>query len=92
MSKVGNIDEVGLSFDIPRNYTESEKRAKYVRITTNGVEKCNFIVVLCITADRAKCISMVIFKRKTIPKGNFPKNTIVKANPNTLIQEILDIY
>jgi len=39
MSQVGNIDEVALSFNMQRNYTVSEKGAKDLTISTNGMEK-----------------------------------------------------
>ena len=78
MPQIGNMDEVANSFDMPRNYTISEKRVKYVRILTNGMEKRNFTVVSCDTADGAKCNPIVIFKRTTIPKGNFPKTALSK--------------
>ena len=47
MSQVGNIDKIAISFDMLRNYRVFEKGTKDVTISTNGVEMCNFIVVLC---------------------------------------------
>jgi transposase-like protein len=64
----GNMDEVPVSFHITSNYTVDEKGSQDIRISTTGNEKCNFTVVLCVTADGGKCTPMVIFKRKTMPK------------------------
>ena len=35
---------------------------------------------LTITGNGGKCIPMVIFKRKTMPKESFPKGILVKVN------------
>ena len=51
-----------------------------VTLKTKGNEKCNFTVVLCVTADGGQCDPMVIFKRKTIPKEPLPQGIVVKAN------------
>jgi hypothetical protein len=77
---IGNMDEVSISFDMPSGFTVETKGSTDVRITTTGNEKCNFTVVLCATADGGKCKPLVIFKRKTIPKGVFPKGVVVTAN------------
>ena len=49
----------------------------------DGKVLCYGVVLLwcCVTADDdTKCNPVVIFKRTTIPMGNFSKNIIVKAN------------
>ena len=51
-----------------------------VKITSTGHEKSNFTVVLAITAAGEKLKTMVIFKKKLIPKGSFPDDVIVKTN------------
>jgi len=78
--QIGNMDEISISFDMPSGYTIDTKGSTDVRITTTGSEKCNFTVVLCVTANGGKCKPLVIFKRKTIPKDVFPKGVIVTAN------------
>jgi len=45
MAHVGNIDEVVLSFDMPRNYTVSKIGVKDVRILTMGLK--SVISLLC---------------------------------------------
>jgi len=53
--------------------------AKEVSVATTGHERSNFSVVLCITADGSKLPPMVIFKRKTVPKGCNSKD-VISAN------------
>ncbi|KAG8237940.1 hypothetical protein J437_LFUL017314 [Ladona fulva] len=77
---VGIMDEVTVSFDLPTARMVNLKGAKEVSITTTGYEKSNFTVLLCITSDGSKLSPMVIFKRKTIPKGRFLKDHIVTTN------------
>lgn len=87
-SQIGNFDEIPVSFDIPGNYTVDFKGTKHIKISTNGSEKSNFTVVLCITADGNKCDPFVIFKRKTIPEEvKNLKGIIVCANPKGWMNE-----
>ncbi|KAG8229125.1 hypothetical protein J437_LFUL009714 [Ladona fulva] len=76
----GNMDEVPVSFNMPASRTVNLKGAKEVSVTTTGHERSNFTVVLCVTAYGSKLPPMVIFKRKTIPKGCESKDVIVTAN------------
>jgi hypothetical protein len=69
-----NMDEVPVSFDMPSSATVNLKGAKQVSVATT-----NFTVVLCITADGSKLPLMVIFKRKTVPKGCNSKHVIISA-------------
>jgi hypothetical protein len=75
----GNMDEVLVSFDMPSSRTVNLKGATEVSVATTGHERSKFTVVLCITADGSKLPPMVIFKRKTVPKGCNSKN-IIRAN------------
>jgi len=77
LAQFGNMDETPLSFDIPDTRTVDLKVTRDIELTTTGAEKCNFTVILCVTADGGKCDPMVIFKRKTIPKEDFPNGIIV---------------
>lgn len=79
-SQLGNMDEIPVTFDLPTSRTVELKGAKEVSVATTGHEKSNFTIMLTVTADGAKLPPLVIFKRKTIPKGNFPKNIVVFAN------------
>lgn len=76
----GNLDEVPVPFDIVSNRTVEVKGKDDISIASTGNEKTNFTVVLGILADGSKLPPMLIFKRKTLPKGNFP-GVIIKANP-----------
>jgi len=79
LQHIGNMDEVPMSFDMPSKFTVDSVGADSVKVTTTGAEKCNFTVALAVTADGEKLSPFVIFKRKTIPKADFPKGVIVRA-------------
>ncbi|CAJ0593045.1 unnamed protein product [Cylicocyclus nassatus] len=89
LKDIGNVDEVPVTFDMPRKYTVNKKGAQDITITTTGGEKTNFTVVLGVTADGNFCPPMVIFKRKTIPKDT-PPGVVVKANCRGWMIEVLD--
>ena len=90
---IGNMDEVPISFDLPKSRTVELKGAKEVSVSTTGHEKTNFTVVLSITYDGAKLPPMVIFKKKNIPNENFPNNIIVECNPKGWInKEVMKIW
>lgn len=76
----GNMDEVPVAFDMPQKRTVAQKGSKEVCIATSGNEKANFTVILCVTRNGYKCKPLIIFKRKTVPKCNFPKDVVVSAN------------
>ncbi|PIO70790.1 DDE superfamily endonuclease [Teladorsagia circumcincta] len=86
---IGNMDEVPVAFDMPAARTVDIRGTQNVSIVTTGAEKANFTVVLCVLADGRKCQPMVIFKRKTLPKGPFHGNVIVKANDKGWMNESL---
>jgi len=73
------MDEVPVSFDMSSSRTVNLKGAKEVSVATTGHKRSNFTVVLCITADGSKLPPMVIFKRKTVPKGCNSKDVIISA-------------
>jgi hypothetical protein len=76
----GNMDKVPVSFDLPGSRTLHLKGAKEASVTTTGHEKLNLMVVLSVTSDGGKLLPLVVFKRKTLPKGNFPKGILIAAN------------
>lgn len=80
LTQIGNMDEVPVTFDMPSKFTVEQKGSSDVRVTTSGAEKNRFTVVLCVTANGDKLPAYVIFRRKTVPSGNFPSNIIVSAN------------
>jgi hypothetical protein len=67
-------------FDLPGSRTVHLKGAKAVAVAMTGQQKSNFMVVLSVTFDGGKLPSLVVFKRKTLPKGNFPKGILIAAN------------
>jgi hypothetical protein len=90
LKHLGNMDEVSVSFEIPDNRTVHAKGAEDIQLITIGNEKCNFTVILSVTADVHKCELMVIFKRKTMPKEKFPESIIVTVNKKAWVdQEIV---
>lgn len=56
-------------------------------INTTGHEKSRFTVVLSCLADGMKLKPMVIFKRKTIPKVNFPPGVVIHCHPKGWMDE-----
>ncbi|GFU30538.1 pogo transposable element with KRAB domain [Trichonephila clavipes] len=77
-----NMEEVPLSFDIPPTRTVDIQGASSIPINTTGNERTSFTVVLCCAANGLKLSPMLIFKRKTLPKENFPKCVEIRANEN----------
>ncbi|GFW45265.1 pogo transposable element with KRAB domain [Trichonephila clavipes] len=82
-----NMDEVPLSFDIPPTRTVDVQGASSIPINTTGNERTSFTVVLCCAANGLKLPPMFIFKRKTLPKENFPKGVEIRANKNGWMNE-----
>lgn len=79
LSQIGNADQTPLTFDMPRSTTVNEKGARSVLVKTCGAEKQRCTVMLAVTADGRKLPPYVILKRKTIPKGNFPRGIHIRA-------------
>lgn len=91
LNSIGNADEVPVYFDMPRNYTVSAKGEKQITIKTTGYEKARVTVMLSITADGNKLPPYVILNRKTIPKEEFCKDVIVRAQPNAwMTSDLMD--
>lgn len=82
-----NMDEVPLTFDIPVNRTVDRTGARTVNVRTTGNEKASFTVVLACQANGQKLLPMVIFKRTTVPKENFPVGVVIKANSKGWMDE-----
>ena len=87
LKHITNMDEVPLTFDIPVNRTVERTGTSAVSIRTTGNEKLSLTVVLACQANGQKLPPMVIFKRKTLPKENFPDGVIIKANPKGWMDE-----
>ena len=77
LSCIGNMDETPLNFDMMGNRTVDVKGTKTVHVRNTGHVKTRFTVALSCMADGTKLKPMVIFKRKTKPKINFPSGVFV---------------
>lgn len=79
-SHVINMDEVPLTFDCPPNRTVDSKGVKTITVATTGNERTAFTCVLACAANGDKLKPLLIFKRKTVPKGNYPPDVLICAN------------
>ena len=77
-SKIINVDEVPLTFDLTLSEQNREKTAE--NNDDSCQEKLHLSVVLAVTAAGDKMPLMLIFKRKTAPTGDFPKDVVIKFN------------
>ena len=84
---IGNMDETPVWFDMPTSKTVDSVGVKTVLLKTTGHEKTRFTVVLACLADGTKLKPMVIFKRKTMPKDNFPAGVVVHNHPKGWMDE-----
>ena len=82
-----NMDEISLSFDIPNTRTVASRGEKTIAISTAGHEKTNFTVVLGCAANGRKLKPLIIFKRATIPREDFPRSIIVTCNKKVWMNE-----
>lgn len=80
LPQIINMDETPLTFDCPSNRTVDEIGTKTISILTTGHEKMSFTCVLACSANGDKLKPLLIFKRKTLPKGKFPSDVVVCAN------------
>lgn len=89
LSQIGNADQTPVFFDMPRNSTIDDKGASSVRVKTTGNEKLRCTAMLAITADGRKLPPYVIIKRKTLPKGKFPRGVHVRVQNKGWMDEAL---
>ena len=80
MGQLGNMDEVPSTFDVPSNKTVDVKGAKTIMIKTSGNEKTRYTVVVACCADGTKPPTLLIFKRKTLPKDVIPHGIYVHVH------------
>ena len=80
IGKLGNMDEVHLTFDVPLNKTVDVKGAKTIMIKTSGNEKTCYTVVLACLDDGTKLPPLLIFKRKTLSKEVIPHGIYVHVH------------
>ncbi|GFV06045.1 pogo transposable element with KRAB domain [Trichonephila clavipes] len=87
LSHIGNMDETLVTFHIIENNTIDKKGTKTIYIKTTGHEKSHFTVVPSCLADGPKFKPMVILKRKTAPKSNFPKGVFIHVHEKGSMDE-----
>lgn len=75
-----NMDEVPLTFDLPLVRTVNKKGDSSVTLKTTCHERTHFTCALSFTISRQKLPPMLIFKRRSVPKENLPKEIVVKIN------------
>lgn len=67
--------------DMPSPLTVHERGSKQVRVRTTGNEKARVTVMLSCTADGHKHPPCVVFKCKTMPKGEeMPRNVFARCH------------
>ena len=74
------MDETPVYFDLHGSRTVHPTDEKTVLVKTTGNERSHFTAVLGVCADGTKLKPMLIFKRKTAPKVQFPAGVIVHVN------------
>lgn len=74
------MDEVSLTFDVPRSRTVDKTGEKTVLTVTTRNKKTSLTCVLACAANGEKLKPLLIFKRKIMPKGNFPPDVIIRCN------------
>jgi hypothetical protein len=90
MEQIADADETAIYLDMPPNYTLEKKGVKEILMKTTGCEKLRLTVMLAATAVGRKLPTLLILKRKTLPKSEvFPKDVIVRAQEEGWMTEEL---
>jgi len=69
-----------LTFDVPSNKMVDVKGAKTIMIMTSGNEKTLYTVVVTCCADGTKLPTLLIFKRKVLPKDVIPHGIYIHVH------------
>ncbi|CAI7895033.1 unnamed protein product [Closterium sp. NIES-54] len=77
-----NADQTPLWLEMPATTTVEETGVRSVPIRSAGYQKQRVTVMLACTADGRKLKPWVFFKRKTLPKGDFPADVVVACHEN----------
>ncbi|CAI7790930.1 unnamed protein product [Closterium sp. NIES-54] len=77
-----NADQTPLWLEMPATTTVEETGVRSVPIRSAGYQKQRVTVMLACTADGRKLKPWVFFKRKTLPKGDFPADVTVACHEN----------
>lgn len=90
LGQIGNADQTPVYLDMPSALTVHQKGSRQVIVRSTGNEKTRVTVMLSCTADGRKLPPYVVFKRKTLPKGEkFPKNVVVRCQDKGWMDESL---
>jgi len=90
MGQMVNANEMAIYLDMTPNYRLEKKGVKEVLLKTSGCEKLRLTVMLATTGDGKKLPSLLILKRKTLPKSEaFLKDVIVRAQEKGWMKEEL---
>ncbi|CAI7849341.1 unnamed protein product [Closterium sp. NIES-54] len=77
-----NADQTPLWLEMPATTTVEQMGVKSVPIRSAGYQKERVTVMLACTATGEKLKPWVFFKRKTLPKGDFPNDVVVGCQAN----------
>ena len=80
LSCITNMDEFPVYFDLPGSRKMHPTAEKTVLVETVDNERSHFTAVLGVCAGCTKLKPMLIFKRKTAPKVQFPAGVVVYVN------------
>ncbi|CAI7920711.1 unnamed protein product [Closterium sp. NIES-54] len=77
-----NAEQMPLWLEMPSERTVEEVGSRSVPVRSGGYQKERVTVMLACTASGEKMKPWVFFKRKTVPKGDFPSDIYVGVHPN----------
>ncbi|KAM7289069.1 uncharacterized protein ISCGN_029206 [Ixodes scapularis] len=90
LGQIGNGDQTPVYLDMPSALTMHQKGSRQVTVRSTGNEKTWVTLMLSCTADGRKLPPYVVFKRKTLPKGEkFPKNVVIRCQDKGWMDESL---
>ena len=81
------MDETPVYQDMLPTTTVNKKGESTILLKSTGHEKNRYTVVLACMADGTKLPPMIIYKRTTRPKGDFPSNVILHWNAKGWVDE-----
>ena len=79
LSRIGNLDQMPMTFDVPQASTIATKGNKTVNVTSTGLKKGRFTVMLSYMADSRKIPPYVIYQR-TLPKETYQRTSSCQAS------------
>lgn len=85
LSLFGNMDEVAMNFDMPtkRTMNDSIEGVRSILVRTTGHEKSHFTAVMSCTGDGNELPTVVILKRKMVPKFKVSDGVLLRVHPKS---------